>query len=291
MKKTIVVTGGNRGLGLETCRQLVKLGHRVILTARDAASGDAAAATLRQDVPGADLAVEALDLSSLASVRAAAARILEREPRLDVVIANAGAFDTDSPRRVSADGFEMHFATNHLGHFLFVELLLERLRASAPSRVVVLSSGLHAGGMGRPPAQLDFDDLQFEKQYDGLSAYARSKLANVLFVRELDRRLRGTGVTAHAVSPKLVPQTVAAHMTGVGRLMMKYVMPLLPISRTPAQAAANTVFVALDPSVEARSGLYWEDQAPADASPFSLDEPAARRLYEVSRTLTANAPA
>ena len=289
MKKTIVVTGGNRGLGLETCRQLLARGQRVILTARDPASGEEAAARLRQEVPGADVAVEPLDLASLGSVRAAAERLLAREPRIDVLIANAGAFDTRGPRRVSPDGFELHFATNHLGHFLLVELLLPKLEASAPSRVVVLSSGLHAGGMGRPPAQLDFDDLQLEKKYDGLDAYARSKLANVLFVRELTRRLAGTGVTAHAASPRMVPETVAAHMTGVSRLMMKYVMPLLPMARTAEQAAANTVFVALDGSVETRPGLYWEDEKPVPSSAASMDDRAGARLFEVSRQLTGAA--
>jgi NAD(P)-dependent dehydrogenase (short-subunit alcohol dehydrogenase family) len=168
-----------------------------------------------------------------------------------------------------------------------VKLLMDRLRASSPSRVVILGSGLHKGMPGQPPVALDFDDLAIAKgHYVGVNAYARSKLANILFAYELDRRERGNGVNANVVSPKIVPATVVRHSKGFQRFMMQYVMPLLPIARTAEQAAENTVFAALDPSLKGIGGLYLEDQKPIRSSPASYDEASAKRLWEISEELT-----
>lgn len=287
-QKVIIVTGGNRGLGAETTRQLADKGHHVILTARKKAEGEEVAAAIKQKTPSAKVEVMELDLASLASVRRFAQEFLGRGLPLHVLINNAGYYNTDDQRRLTADGFEMHFGTNHLGHFLLTMLLLDKLQASAPARVAVLSSGMHAGGMGMPPAQLRFDDLKWDREYKGQPAYAMSKLANVLFTYELNRRYAGRGVVANAISPKVVPETVVRHSKGFERFFMKYILPLFPVARTPAQAAANTVFVALDPSLEKDGGKYYEDMKPTPSSPASQDTAAATRLWELSLTLTGH---
>jgi len=286
-QRVFLVTGGNRGLGAETVRLLAKQGHRVISAGRDRAMTEAGARQARALHPDARVDVLDLDLASLDSVRRSADAFLEMGLRLDALIANAALYAPDGPRREGENGMEAHFATNHLGHFLLVKLLLDRLRQSSPSRVVVLGSGLHKGMPGQPPVSLDFDDLAITKgPYVGVNAYARSKLANILFAYELDRRERANGVNANVASPKVVPSTVVRHSKGFQRFMMQYVMPLLPIARTPEQAATNTVFAALDPSLTGIGGLYLEDQKPLRSSAASYDEASAKRLWEVSDELT-----
>lgn len=282
--KAFLVTGGNRGLGAETVKLLAAQGHHVVLTARDPAQGDDVAKAVRAASPSARIDVLPLDLASLDSVRACAAAFLAHEDwKLHGLIANAAIYQPNGTHQKTPGGVELHMATNHLGHHLLVSLLIERMRASAPARVVVLGSGLHAGVPGVPAATIDFDDFGYdEPKWDGTAAYARSKLANVLFAYELDRREKQHGIRANVASPKLVPATVAQYTTGVQRFMMKYVMPMLPFSRTPEQAASNTVFVATDPSMEDRGGLYLEDAVPIRSSPASYDEAVAARLWKAS---------
>lgn len=285
-KKVIAITGGNRGLGAVTASQLAELGHHVVITARKQAEGEAAAAAIRQKTPAAQIDAMELDLASLASVRRFAQEFLGRGLPLHVLINNAGYYNMDSARQLTSDGFEKHFGTNHLGHFLLTQLLLERLKQSAAARVVVLSSGLHAGGMGAPPATVRFDDLKWEREYKARAAYAMSKLCNLLFAYELNRRHAQSGVVANAASPSVVPENLALTSKGIERLFMKYVMPHLPMARTPAQAAANSVFVALDPSTEKEGGRYIEDKKPIRSSAVSYDESVAKKLWEVSLQLT-----
>lgn len=287
MAKTFLVTGGNRGLGAETVKLLAARGHHVVLTARERSQGEALADAVRAAHPSAKLDVLAVELADLTSVRACAKAYLEHEDwPLHCLVANAALYSPNGTHPLSPEGIEMHFATNHLGHHLLVSLLMERLRASAPARVVVLGSGLHAGMPGVPPATIDFDDLAYRKpKYDGTQAYARSKLANVLFAYELDRREKKNGIRANVVSPKVVPATVAQYQKGMQRFMMKYVMPLLPFSRTPEQAAENTVFAATNASLEDVGGLYLEDQKPLRSSEASYDEAVAARLWKVSDAL------
>lgn len=289
--KNVLVTGGNRGLGEETARQLLALGHQVFITTRNPAEGEAARTRLLAAVPQGRLEVIPLDLASLDSVRHAARALLDRHIPLHVLIANAGYYNTENVRHETADGFEMHFGTNHLGHFLLTVLLQDALVAGAPSRVVMLSSGLHKGMMGQKPAAVDFDNLDLRRgTFSGVGAYSISKLCNVLFARELTRRWSARGVTANAVSPRMVPTTVARHTSGFQKFLMERVFPHLPMSRTPQQAAANTVFAALDPSLEGKGGLYLEDQKEAQPSAAALDDATARRLWDVSETLVGLAP-
>jgi NAD(P)-dependent dehydrogenase (short-subunit alcohol dehydrogenase family) len=283
---TVLVTGGNRGLGAETVRLLAGKGHHVVLTARDVAQGEEHARVVRAMNPSAKIDVLALDLASFASVRACAEAYRTAGWPLHVLIANAARYAPEGKREQTADGHELHFASNHLGHHLLISLLLDRLRASAPSRVVVMGSGLHAGVPGTPPSVMEWDDLDWTKApYDGTRAYARSKLACTLFAYELDRRERERGIRANVVSPRVVPATLVRHTTGMRRFFTQYVMPLFPIARTPERAAASIVFAALDPSLEGKGGLYLEDDVAIRSSPASYVEADAAKLWALSDSL------
>ena len=204
-EKTVVVTGGNSGIGFETSAALASMGARVIVTARSAERGRAAVAAITSRL-GADARVQLVvfDLSDMASVRRGAAEILDQAPRLDVLVNNAGLLLSN--RTETVDGFETTFATNHLGPFLLTNLLLDRLRSSATSRIVTVSSSVHT----RARKGVRFDDLQSARRYRGSQVYAETKLENILFTQELARRLEGTGVTANALHPGAV-------RTGYGR--------------------------------------------------------------------------
>jgi retinol dehydrogenase 14 len=226
--------------------------------------------------------VFAADLSAQAGVRQLAAAVLDIYPRLDVLVNNVGGFWAH--RHLTADGLERPFAVNHLAPFLLTSLLLDRLTASAPARVVTVSSAAHASG------RIDFDDLQGERDYSGQRAYSQSKLANVMFTYELARRLDGTGVTATVCHPGVVRTSFGAddqvaHMAGmirVARLFMK----------TPAQGAATPVYLASSPQVEGATGRYYANRKPTTSSKASYDTTAAARLWQASaglagRTATA----
>ena len=214
----------------------------------------------------------AADMSVQAGVRRLAAQAADTYPHLDVLINNVGGFWAH--RHLTADGLERTFALNHLAPFLLTNLLLDRLTASAPARVVTVSSGAHAGG------RIDFDDLQGERDYSGQRAYSQSKLANVMFTYELARRLAGTGVTATVCHPGVVrtgfgAEDQAAHMavmTRVARLFMK----------TPAQGALTPVYLASSPEVEGVTGRYFASRKPKTSSKPSYDTVAAARLWQVS---------
>ena len=197
--KTVVVTGANSGIGFETAAALASMGARVLVTARNADKGRAAVAAITQQLHGeGQVQLVVFDLADLSSVRRGAAEILEQAPRLDVLVNNAGL--VLSERAETVDGFEATFATNHLGPFLLTNLLLERLQASSPSRVVNVASTAHTAARKGIP----FDDLQSTKHYRGMRVYGQSKLANMLFTLELARREKGHGVTANSLHPGTV---------------------------------------------------------------------------------------
>jgi len=270
--KSVLVTGGTGGIGRATAIGLVALGARVGITGRDPARTEAAAAGIRA-MPGSP-AVNAFaaDLSVQAGVRRLAAQVLDTYPRLDVLVNNAGGFWAH--RHVTANGLEHTFALNHLAPFLLTNLLLDRLTASAPARIVTVSSGAHAKG------RIDFDDLQGERDYSGQRAYSQSKLANVMFTYELARRLDGTGVTATVLHPGVVRTSFGAEdqaaylavMIGVARLFMK----------TPAQGAATPIYLASSPEVEGITGRYFVNRKPKTSSKASYDTTAAARLWQAS---------
>ncbi|MGO9144119.1 MAG: SDR family oxidoreductase [Streptosporangiaceae bacterium] len=270
--KSVLVTGGTGGIGKATATGLAALGARVGITGRDQARAEAAAAGIRAAPGGPAVDAFAADMSVQAGVRRLAAQVLDTYPRLDVLVNNAGGFWAH--RHVTADGLERTFALNHLAPFLLTSLLLDRLTASAPARIVTVSSGAHAGG------RIDFDDLQGERNYSGQRAYSQSKLANVMFTYELARRLEGTGVTATVCHPGVVrtgfgAEDQAAHMAvviRVARLFMK----------TPAQGAVTPIYLASSPEVEGVTGRYFANRKPKISGKASYDTTAAARLWQVS---------
>ncbi len=228
--KTVVITGGTSGIGQVAAEALAGMGARIVLVARDRARGDMTLARLRAKGPGAEHAVHHADLSRLAEMKRVGHAIAAAEPRVDVLINNAGALF--SHRQVTEDGLELTFATNHVAYFVLTHLLRDRLVASAPARVVSTSSGAHQG------ARLSFDDLQLKNGYSGFRAYGQSKLCNVLFTRELARRLAGTGVTANCLHPGFVAtrfgdQGSRRFASGVFRLLKKFAM-------SPEKGAGDT---------------------------------------------------
>jgi NAD(P)-dependent dehydrogenase (short-subunit alcohol dehydrogenase family) len=275
--KTVIVTGGNTGLGKASAIGLAKLGADVIITSRSAEKGAKARADI-EAAAGRAVRLELLDLASFASIRAFADRILETTPKIDVLVNNAGLI---LDRRESTDeGFETTFGVNHLGHFLLTSLLLPRIRESVPARIVVLASDAHY----RAKRGLDWDDLMAARRFNGFEVYAKSKLANVMFARELARRLQGTGVTVNAVHPGVVATEFAGKDDARGPIGWFFRMAA-PFLRTPARGAETTVYVASSPEIEGRTGRYFADCRDKAPSIHARDDAACQRLWAVSEAL------
>lgn len=284
--RTAVVTGANSGLGLVTAKELARHGASVVLACRNAEKAQGAAAEVRAAAPGATVVVEALDLGSLDSVRAFAQRFRDGHETLDLLINNAGVMAP--PRRTTADGFELQFGTNHLGHFALTGLLLDRLQATSGARVVTLSSGAHRIG------KLAFDDLQGERRYSRWRWYGQSKLANLMFALELDRRLRAAGsqlrsVAAHPGYAATNLQSAVA--PAVDGLIMKVGNALF--AQSAEMGALPQLYAATAPGVAGGDfigpdGLGEQRGHPTvvHGSRASADAAAAARLWEVSEDLT-----
>jgi NAD(P)-dependent dehydrogenase (short-subunit alcohol dehydrogenase family) len=270
--KRVLITGATRGIGLAGAEALARRGAQLAIVARDDAR--AAEAVRRIEAAGGSkVDVLHADLSSQESVRALARDALERYPRIDVLVNNAGAWFTT--RQVTVDGIEQTWALNHLAPFLLTTVLLERIKASAPARIITTTSDAHKGKL------IPFDDLNAERSYRGrgFTRYGESKLANILFTLELARRLEGTGVTTYCFHPGLVA-TGFNHNNGVA---MSAAMALIrPFSRSPRKAAQTLVWLADSPDVSKQSGGYYLDRARGVPSRPAQDPAAARRLWEVS---------
>jgi NAD(P)-dependent dehydrogenase (short-subunit alcohol dehydrogenase family) len=291
------VTGGNSGIGQVTVGQLAKQGATVVLACRRTDDGERARRELEASGVRGPIEVRALDLASLESVREFQKRFQAEHARLDGLVNNAGVMNTGAGR--TRDGFELQLGTNHLGHYLLTELLLDLLKRSAPSRIVAVSSCFHDVAMGRE-GRIDFDDLQFDRRkYDGWLAYAQSKLANVLHARQLARRLEGTGVTAVSVHPGWV-RTNLARATMPLWVQDYLARPFLRLAGMiePWEGAQTTLFALLSPEVPAHAGefysqlgMYREKRANAGGwplrspNPVAQDDAVAARLDEVSRKL------
>jgi NAD(P)-dependent dehydrogenase (short-subunit alcohol dehydrogenase family) len=276
--KSVIVTGGNTGIGKATAEELCRRGARVLITARDDRKGREAVDSIRNRVPGAHIEWRFLDLARRASIREFAAGVLRDRERLDVLIHNAGLILSE--RRVLEGGIEATFGINHLGPFLLTLLLEERLRDSAPARVVVVASRAYL----RKPGGLDFGDLQAERAYSLGAVYGASKLANILFTRELARRLAGSGVTANSLHPGVVATDFAGDgdTTGLWRATFRYLRFFLA---SPEKGARTSVFLAADPDLEGRSGGYYAGCQERRLAGVARDDEAARRLWEVSEQL------
>jgi NAD(P)-dependent dehydrogenase (short-subunit alcohol dehydrogenase family) len=276
-----VVTGANTGIGYETARVLAQRGAEVTLACRDVEKAEAARQRIVREGGGrteAALHLLRLDLSHLESVRNAAHELLASGRRIDLLIDNAGVMLPD--RRETRDGFEAHFGINHLGHFLLTTLLLERLRASAPARVVLVSSeALQFASLTSELRDLDWE----ERRFSGWRSYGDSKLMNVLFARELSRRMEGEGVVAHALHPGIVRTELARDQ----RWPMKIVgLFMLPALKSPECGAATSVYAATAPELGTRGGGYFANCAPANAGSKADDRDLAERLWKRSEELT-----
>ena len=245
--KVVVISGGTSGIGEVAAERLAGLGARLVLVARDRARGEATLARLRARGPGVAHVAHYADLSLIADTERVAAEIAAAEPRIDVLINNAGALF--GRRRVTADGLELTFATNHMSYFLLTHGLRERLLASAPARVVNTSSAAHRR------AALDFDDLQSTRGYRGFMAYSRSKLCNILYPRELARRSAGTGVTANCLHPGFVATRFGDASGGFFSFVVRASKKVFAISSE--KGAETLVYLASSPEVATISGGYF----------------------------------
>ncbi|CAO2605054.1 Retinol dehydrogenase 14 [Lemmus lemmus] len=285
--KTVLITGANSGLGRATAAELLRLGARVIMGCRDLGRAEEAAGQLRQELGQAggqepdatkgQLVVKELDLASLRSVRAFCQELLQEEPRLDVLINNAGIFQC--PYMKTEDGFEMQFGVNHLGHFLLTNLLLGLLKSSAPSRIVVVSSKLYKYG------DINFEDLNSEQSYNKSFSYSRSKLANILFARELARRLEGTNVTVNVLHPGIVRTNLGRHIHIPLLARPLFNLVSWAFFKTPLQGAQTSIYLASSPEVEGVSGKYFGDCKEEELLPKALDESVARKLWDISEVM------
>jgi retinol dehydrogenase 14 len=275
--QTVLVTGGTGGIGRATATGLAAMGARVGITGRDIARTRAAAAEVATASGNPAVDPFPADMSSQAEVRRLAGEVLAAYPRLDVLVNNVGGFW--ATRQITRDGLERTFAVNHLAPFLLTGLLLDRLTASAPARIVTVSSGAHATG------KINFGDLQGERRYSGQQAYSQSKLANVLFTYELARRLDGTGVTGTVLHPGVVRTGFAAEDPSP---MWKLSLPLIRLFlKTPEKGAATSIYLASSPEVEGVTGTYFADSKPKAPSPASHENAAAARLWQISLDLVA----
>lgn len=274
--RAVLVTGGSGGIGRATAVGLARMGAHLAITGRNRERTEGAAREIRT-AGGGQVEVFVADLSSQAEVRLMAEEVLQRLPRIDVLVNNVGGYW--NTRHVTADGLERTFALNHLAPFLLTNLLLDRLRQSGPARVVTVSSGAQA--MGR----INFEDLQGERSYSGARAYNQSKLANVLFTYELARRLQATSVTANALHPGVVSTSFGAEDPGgIQRLFVPFLRPFM---KSPAQGAATSISLAASPDLEPVTGRYFAGGKPKRSSKRSYDEAAAARLWQVSADLVS----
>ena len=274
--KTCLITGGTNGIGKSAARSLAAMGATVIISGRSAAKAERVVDEIKLATGNQSVSALVADLALQEDVRRLAQEFAARHSRLDVLINNAGAVFLK--RYETPDGLEMTFAVNHLSHFLLTNLLLDRLLAAAPARIINVSSAAHMLG------RIDFADLQRKRSYWGMGAYGGSKLANILFTRELARRLDAAGVTANALHPGAVNTGFLLNNPGVVSRAYKVVEPLLTVA--PEKGAETTVYLASSPQVEGVSGGYFAKCKPARTSRAAGDAGLARRLWDVSAELT-----
>jgi NAD(P)-dependent dehydrogenase (short-subunit alcohol dehydrogenase family) len=277
--KVVMVTGATSGIGQAAARELAQRGATLVIVGRNPEKTDNTVAEIKRQSGNDDVHGLLADLSVMDQIRSLVAEFQQKYDRLDVLINNAGVILTE--RQESADGYELTFATNHLNYFLLTNLLLDTIKASAPARIINVSSGAHMG-----VRQIDWDNLDGKKSYGmgGFQTYSLSKLANILFTRELARKLDGAGVTVNAMHPGSVA-------TGFGRnndtWWAKIAFGLFSfVSRSPEQGADTIVYLATAPDVEGVTGEYFVDRKISNASAMAQDDAAARKLWDISAEMT-----
>ncbi|MCI4374243.1 hypothetical protein PGIGA_G00004020 [Pangasianodon gigas] len=278
--KTVVITGANAGIGKETARELARRGGRIIMGCRDMEKCETAAREIRGSTLNPHVYARHIDLASIKSIRSFAEKINQEEERVDILINNAAVMRC--PPGKTEDGFDMQFGVNYLGHFLLTNLLLDKLKDSAPSRVINLSSLAHIIG------EIDFNDLNWDrKKFNTKKAYCQSKLAIVLFTRELARRLEGTGVTVYALHPGVVATELGRH-TGMHQSQFSSTV-LSPIFylliKSPELGAQPSVYLAVAEELASVSGRYYDVMKEKEPAPQALDQEVAVRLWDMSASL------
>jgi NAD(P)-dependent dehydrogenase (short-subunit alcohol dehydrogenase family) len=271
--KTIIVTGANSGIGKVAARELARMGASVIMVARSRERGERALQEVRSASANDNVRLMLCDLSSQRSIREFAAAFEAENDRLDMLLNNAGAVYLR--RQESVDGLELSFALNHMGYFLLTNLLLDVIKASAPARIVNVSSEAHRVG------RIAFDDLRREQDY-GMNVYGETKLMNLLFTYELARRLEGTGVTVNAMHPGFVRTNFGRRGNG---LLGRFVMPVASLfGRSPERGAATAIYLASSPEVEGVTGKYFVDNQEVRTADLSYDQALQARMWEVSES-------
>jgi NAD(P)-dependent dehydrogenase (short-subunit alcohol dehydrogenase family) len=273
--KTVVITGATSGIGEVAACRLAQQGARIVLIARDRSRGEQTLKRLEVVAPGQNHVVHYANLSRLAEMKRAAEVITGSEARIDVLINNAGALF--ATRQVTGDALEMTFATNHIAYFVVTNLLIERLKARPGSRIVSTASDAHKR------AKLDFDDLQSEKGYSGFGEYGRSKLMNILFTRELARRLAGSGVTANCLHPGFVATRFADTSGGLTSLVVRGAKRF---ALTPEEGAKTIIYLASSPEVEGISGKYFYKCKQVMPTAEAQNDADAQRLWDISAQLS-----
>lgn len=275
--KTVIITGGNAGIGKATAIALAKKGASIVITSRSETKAKEAVAEIKKQSGSDKVDFVTIDLSSQKSVREAAERLKAKCPKIDVLINNAGCYFSEL--KLNEDGLEMQFATNHLGHFLLTNLLMENLKAAEKARIINLSSIAH-----KSTRELDLNDINYQNAaYDGWKSYSRSKFCNILFTRELARRLEGTGITANAVHPGGVRTEIAEKnanwYTKLGWILSK------PLMVTVEEGAKTSIHLASSPEVEGESGGYWVKSKKFFSNRPSQDPETAAALWKKSEEL------
>ena len=273
--KICLVTGATNGIGKAAAQTLAQMGATVVIVGRNPPKTTQLVDEIRAASGNPNVDSLLADLSSQQEIRRLAEEFTSRYPHLHVLLNNAGG--TFATRQLSVDGIEMTFALNHLAYFLLTNLLLNRLKASAPARIINVSSGAHSGG------EIEFDNLQGERSYSSFEPYANSKLANILFTAELARHLEGTGVTVNALHPGLVNTGFGKNNPG---FLMKIVGAIIPlIARPPEKGAETSIYLASSPEVQGKSGKYFVDCKETRPASQATDLAVARKLWDVSAEL------
>jgi NAD(P)-dependent dehydrogenase (short-subunit alcohol dehydrogenase family) len=272
--KVVVITGGTSGIGQVAAETLAGMGARIVLVARSQNRGEATLARLRALAPGQKHSVYYCDVSRLAELNRLASEIKAAEPRIDVLVNNAGA--AFGQRQVTEDGLELTFATNHMSYFVLTQHLLGPLSSASGARVINTSSHAHYR------ATIDFDDLQMQNKYSSIRAYSTSKLYNILFTRGLVRRLEGTGITANSLHPGFVKTRLGDNASGFGAAIFRF---MKNFAITPEKGAETIVYLASSDEVAKSNGLYFYKCKPVEPSKLAQDPAVAERLWEYTERL------
>lgn len=277
--KTVIITGANTGIGKETAIDLAKRNAKVIIACRNVERGEQAERDIKRLSKSENVHFKLVDLASFASIKKFCSQVLEEEPRIDILINNAGIMRC--PYWKTEDDFEMQFGVNHLGHFLLTNLLLDRIKEAPDGRIVVVSSLAH-----KRAKEINFDDINSTESYDPKIAYGQSKLANNLFTIALNKRLAETNVTVNCLHPGIIYTELGRYMKIPLWLKILLAPIALLILKTPWQGAQTTIYCAVDKEVEGISGLYFSDCKQKQPEPQALDELAAEKLWALSVKLT-----